>query len=123
MMAVQMYLIHPKNSEDEGAREALGEFVFRRGGFILMATSHGSLIVAMDEVHVESVRQQPAVEFIGPVQLDPNGKLAAQLHQLFAENVAAQLAGRGVSQPEVNPSDADRFPPGYRPLRWNRDAN
>ena len=55
-MAVQMYLIHPKNTEDEAARENLGEFVFRRGGYILMATSHGSLIVAMDALRCEIER-------------------------------------------------------------------
>jgi hypothetical protein len=119
-MAVQMFLIHPKNNEDERIREILGEFVFRRGGFVLMATSHGSLIVAMDEIHVESVRKQPGVDFVGPVRLDPNGKLAAQLQQMFAENIAAQLADRVTTRPEVSPGDASRFPPGYRPLRWNR---
>lgn len=120
-MAIQMYLIQPKNTEDESVRELLGEFVFRRGGFVLMATSHGSLIVAMDEAHVGAVRQQPHVDFVGPVQLDPNGKLTAHLQQLFAENVAAQLAGRKVTETTVS-NDTNRFPPGYRPLRWDRGA-
>jgi len=115
-MAVQMYLVHPKNNEDDHAREGIAELIARRGGFVLMATSHGSLIIAMDEKWVDLVRAQPAVDFVGGVSLNPDGPLAAQLQRIFAKNVAAQLVERGMVSPETKPED--RYPPGYRPLRW-----
>jgi hypothetical protein len=108
-MAIQMFLIHPRDADDDHARESIAEFIVQRGGFVLMATSAGSLITAFDEIHLSSVKALSIVEFAGGVTLDPAAPGAAVLQRLFAENVAAQLAGR--------PSNS--FPPGYRPLRWH----
>lgn len=119
-MAVQMYLVHPKNPEDDSVRQGIVEWIARRGGFVLMATSYGSLIVAMDEKWVELARAQPAVDFIGGVTLNPNGPLAAHLQQIFAQNIAAQLAERGLAEPAAKPED--RLPPGYRPWTWTRQS-
>ena len=112
-MAVQMFLIHPKDNDDDHARETIAEFIAQRGGFILMATSFGSLIAAFGDMYLESVKAHHMVEFAGGVTLNPGAPGAAVLQRLFAENVAAQLAGRTAAekQPDVGP--------GYRPIRWH----
>lgn len=115
-MAVQMYLIQPKRPDDDLARERLADLIVGCQGFILMATSAGSLIAAFDETHVGAVQNHPETDFVGGVTLDPDKPLAAHLQRLFAENIAAQLVSRGLTQPqETSPP-----PPGYRPLRWSR---
>lgn len=123
-MAVQMFLIHPKDNESDDVREQIAEFIAQRGGFILMATSYGSLVTAFDEQYLDSVKAHYLVEFAGGVTLNPNAPGAAALQQMFAENVAAQLVERGIV-PAVPPAAGHSapaapgvFPPGYRPLRW-----
>ena len=108
-MAVCMYLVQPKDRENDEARASIAEFIASRKGYILMATSYGSLIVAFDEQHQDAVRRHPLVEFIGGVRLDPQAPGAAALQQMFAQNLATQVAER--RGPESS------FPPGYRPLR------
>lgn len=123
-MSVQMYLVQPTNTDDDGAREALAELIAMRGGFILMATSHGSLLAAFDERHLPAIQAHHLVEFAGGVTLNPNAPGAAALQQVFARNVAAQLAERGVTSGGPSASGepasvaAPGFPPGYRPMRW-----
>src|SRR5438309_1538897 len=56
VMGVQIFLIHPKNNEDDYARESIAEYIAQHGGFILMATSYGSLIAAFDEAYLEGVK-------------------------------------------------------------------
>jgi hypothetical protein len=123
-MTVQMYLVQPKDREDDHAREAIAEYIAQRGGFILMATSYGSLIAAFDDQHLETIKAHYLVDFASGVTLNPNAPGAAALRQLFAENVAAQLAERGMNRPGRPPGNAPSlpggFPPGYRPLRWPR---
>jgi len=116
-MAVRMFLIHPKQPEDEQAREILADLIVGYQGFILMATSHGSLIAAFDEAYLGAIQDHPATGFAGGVTLDPNKPLAMHLQRLFAENVATQLVSRGLIQPE-----ASSLPPGYRPMRWSRSG-
>ena len=122
-MAVQMYLIHPKHNDDDAARERIAEFIARRGGFVLMATSHGSLITAFDDGHIDAVRAHELVEFASGVTLNPDAPGAAALQRVFAENVAAQLAERGATPVRPGTSGhpssvpAQGFPPGYRPMR------
>lgn len=115
-MMVQVYLVQPKDCEDDHAREAIADHIAQRGGFILMATSYGSLIAAFDDRYFESVKAHYLVDFASGVTLNPNAPGAAALRQVFAENVAAQLAERGINQPG-RPA-VGGFPPGYRPLRW-----
>ena len=123
-MAVQMYLVHPKENDDDQVRERIAEFIARRGGFVLMATSHGSLITAFDDSHIDAVRAHELVEFASGVTLNLDAPGAAALQRVFSENVAAQLAERGVipGRPGTtgDPSSvvARGFPPGYRPMRW-----
>jgi hypothetical protein len=112
-MAVQMYLVQPKES-NEAVREEIAEHIAYIQGFILMATSYGSLIVAFDEQYLDAIKRNRLVEFVGGVTFNPDGPAAAQLQQLFAQNVALQLQAR---QSEATGS---AFPPGYRPLNWSR---
>ena len=116
-MTVQMYLVQPKGDDEDGA--ALAEFIALRQGWILMATSTGSLIVAFDESHLAAVRAHPCAQLVGGLSFNPQGKAAAKLQKLFAHNVARQLAAR---QQAVHPDGqpAAPFPPGYRPLVWPR---
>jgi hypothetical protein len=122
-MGIQMFLVHPKDNEDDGTRESIAAFIAQRGGFILMATSHGSLIAAFDDMHLEAVKGHYLVEFAGGVTLNPNAPGTVALQRLFAQNVAVQLAERGMVG--SSPASADKaasasgsFPPGYRPMRW-----
>lgn len=113
-MPTQMFLVQPRARDDDAAREEIAAFIAQRGGFVLMATSYGSLIAAFDDVHLDTVKHHALVDFAGGVTLDPSAPGAAALQQLFAQNVAAQLADRD------NPLERAEavFPPGYRPLSW-----
>jgi hypothetical protein len=122
-MGIQMYLVQPRGESDEESRATIAESIALRDGFVLMATSHGSLIVAFDEQHVAAIRAHPMVEFVGGVTLDPNGPQAAALQRVFAENVARQLVSRGpTSQTPLPPPFVSRTfstdPADYQPLRW-----
>ncbi len=125
-MAIQMYLIQPKDNENDGARELIAEFITGRQGFILMATSYGSLIAAFDEIHLDAIKAHYLVDFVGGVQLNPQAPGATALQRVFAENVALQLverqqAGPSTRLPGAQPSsESSPYPPGYRPLRWAR---
>ena len=119
-MAVQMFLVHPKNADDDEGREQIAQFVAERGGFILMATSHGSIIAAFDDTYLESLKASIYVEFASGLQFDPSAPGASALQQVFAQNIAAQLRDRGVTPaaPGTAGDPQPSFPPGYRPLRW-----
>jgi hypothetical protein len=119
-MSVQMYLVHPKGEDED--REALAEFIALRQGWILMATSAGSLIVAFDEAYVDAVRAHPSAELVGGLSFNPHGKAAEKLQKLFAHNVAQQLAARQRDM-QVDGRPGPHFPPGYRPLTWPRREN
>ena len=126
-MPSQMFLIHPHDRESEGAREEIATFIAQRGGFILMATSYGSLVAAFDDAHLEAVKHHACVDFAAGVSLDPNAPGAAALRQLFARNVAAQLVERGgpfdghAGDDAAAPAPPTQVPvgPAYRPLRWS----
>jgi hypothetical protein len=122
-MSLQLYLVHPKQSEDDDAREQIATFIAQHQGFILMSTSYGSLIAAFDDSLLETVKAFRLVEFASGVTLNPNAPGAAALQQMFVQNIAAQLVERGGSlagtqQPNRSEPAPGRFPPGYRPLQW-----
>ena len=124
-MAIQMYIVQIKDGESDSDREAVAAHIAGVQGFILMATSADSLIVACDERFADGLRAHPAVDFVGGVSFNPSGPLVERLQHLFAQNVASQLVERGTQVPgpgaqapgESAQKQAD-FPPGYRPLRW-----
>jgi hypothetical protein len=109
-----MYLVQPKERNDEAARVEIAEYIAYHQGFILMATSYGSLLVAIEEQYLDMVKRHHQVEFVGGVSFNPDGPAAAQLQQLFAQNVALQLQSR------QSGATGSPFPPGYRPLNWQR---
>jgi hypothetical protein len=122
-MAVQLYLVQPVGERDAPTRESIAEFIAERGGFILMATSFGSLIVAFDDEHLPAVKANHLVEFVGGVTLDPNGPQAEALTRVFAENVALQLSSRPAASVSPLPApfstaNVPTFPPDSAPLRW-----
>ena len=112
----QIFLIslRPTFQDDDTVREELAETVLRYGGFILMAVGAGGLIAAFDDQWAPFFQQHKAVEACGGLSLDPNGRAADKLRQLFAANVAAQLAS-------CEPTDlaAQDTPPRHRPLTWH----
>ncbi len=118
-MAVNTYLVHlhDEHQDDDASRGDVAELIVRLGGFMLMATSAGSLIAAFDEQHLGHVKAHRAVAFCGGVHVNPKGQAADRLRALFARSVARQLITRQADpQPLAGPSP--EFPPGYRPLRW-----
>jgi hypothetical protein len=123
-MAIQMYIVQVKNGESESDRVAVAECIAGIQGFVLMATSAGSLIAAFDDRFADTVRSHPTVEFVGGVSFNPDGPLVERFQRLFAENVASQLTERGAQAPETDvqaPGGSAKqpgFPPGYRPIRW-----
>lgn len=122
-MAIQLYLVQPVGERDDPTRESIAEFIADRAGFILMATSYGSLIVAFDEDHLPAVKAHSQVEFVGGVTLDPNGPKTEALTRIFAENVALQLASRPAAAvsplpPPFSPAHVPSVRPGSAPLRW-----
>jgi hypothetical protein len=118
-MAVNTYLVHlhDEHQDDDASRDDVAELIARLGGFMLMATSAGSLIAAFDERHLGQVKAHRSVAFCGGVSLDPRGRAADRLSALFARNVAAQLVTRQ-AEPRSPAGPQPEFPPGYRPLRW-----
>ena len=98
-MAIQMYLVQPTGERDDATPKFIAEFIAERQGFILMATSHGSLIVAFDEDHLPAVKAHRLVEFVGGVTLTRRPGLKDRV-------LAADLLG------ERGPSA--REPPGGR---------
>lgn len=110
-MPPQIFLIHPRDRDDEGAREEIATFIAQRGGFILMATSYGSLVATFDDAHLDAVKRHVRVDFAGGVSIDPSAPGAAALKQLFARNVAAQLVERGTAADWQLASDPGAHPP------------
>lgn len=120
-MSHQIFLLslHAASQEDDSVREELADAIHRCGGFILMATGTGALITAFDEQWAGRFRRHPAVEHCGALNLDPHKRAADKLRQLFAANVAAQLASR---DPVAAPTPDTRTAPRHRPLTWHRPA-
>lgn len=91
---MQMYFVRPKESAPPDANEQIAGFVAQRGGYVLMATAGGSLIVGMDDQYFDGLKVHFLVGFVGPVSFNPEGKATSQLQRLFATNVARQMLAR-----------------------------
>jgi len=124
-VAIQMYIVQTRETESDDERAAIAGFIAQLGGFVLMATSAGSLIVAFDDQYLNAVKGHHVVDFVGGVSFDPEGPLVEHLQRLFAQNVASQIAeqrGAAPSEADVQaPGGSTRqpdYPPGYRPIRW-----
>lgn len=117
-MAVQIYLLHLHDAhQGEDGRAAVADHVNQVGGFVLMATSAGSVVAAFDEQWVPALKRHQAVASCGAVTINPHGAAADRLRAMFAANVAAQLRDRGPAT-TARPATA-AGPAGYRPLQWH----
>jgi hypothetical protein len=94
-MPRQMYLVRAKENAPGDANEQIAEFVARRGGYLLMATASGSLIITVDDGHFDALKAHAWVEFAGPISFNPEGKATAALQRVFATNVARQMLAGG----------------------------
>ena len=120
-MSHQIFLISLRAAfqNDDAVREELAEVIYRSGGFVLMAAGDTGLIAAFDDQWACCFQQHRAVETCGGLSLDPNGRAADKLRQLFAANVAAQLASRTLTSPAL---ENTRSTPRHRPLTWHRSG-
>lgn len=120
-MSHQIFLISLRAAfqDDDAVREELAESIHRSGGFILMAAGVAGLIAAFDDQWASFFQQHRAVETCGGLSLDPNGMAAGKLRQLFAANIAAQLAAH---TPAASAPQDTRTTPRHRPLTWHRST-
>lgn len=89
-MDVQMYIVAFKDEATGEAARAIEEQVRQCGGFILMATRSGPLVL-LPPAAVAVVAKHPRVGFVGGVTLDPSGFATQQLQRVFLENLTRQL--------------------------------
>ena len=89
-MDVQMYIVAFKDEATGEAARAIEEQVRQCGGFVLMATRSGPLVL-LPPAAVAVVAKHPRVGFVGGVTLDPSGFAAQQLQRVFLENLTRQL--------------------------------
>jgi hypothetical protein len=89
---MEMFLVRPKVESSTDAYEQIGEYVARHGGLVLMATSGGSLFVAISRGGKETLQACPQVGFVGGVHFDGDSKAARALKKRFALNAAKQMA-------------------------------
>jgi hypothetical protein len=91
MTDVEMFLVRLQDGASQ-AREWIAEWVAVRGGVVLMATSGGSLIVAMARDHRDALAAEPQVALVGGVSLHPSGRAVEALKRQFEINAGLQAA-------------------------------
>jgi hypothetical protein len=91
-MALQTYLVRCQAGSDLDTIKRVVVHIRDLRGLILMTTSTGTIIAAFDDSLVERVSSHAAVILVGGVTLNPNGAAAAELHRIFAENLAQQVS-------------------------------
>jgi len=89
---MEIFLVRPKVESSADSYEQVAEYVVRHGGYVLMATSGGSLFVAISKGGKETLQACPQVGFVGGVHFDGDSKEARTLKQRFALNAAKQMA-------------------------------
>jgi hypothetical protein len=89
-MALQMYIVTLKGGYSDESSRAVQRFIRQCGGFILMVTRNGPLVM-LDDSKVGPVDKHPLVEFIGGITLNPRGYAADRLKRVFAENLSKQI--------------------------------
>lgn len=89
-MAMQMYFVSYRDSFSEQVSHEIQQLVHDRGGFILMVTRTGQVVV-LDDSQAESVGKHPSVRSIGGVTLNPYGVASERLQGIFAENLSKQV--------------------------------
>jgi hypothetical protein len=89
-VATQMYFISFADQFNQQTSQDIQRLVHERGGFILMVTRTGQVVV-LDDSQVPFVTRHPSVKSMGGVTLNPQGVAAERLHRIFAENLSKQL--------------------------------
>jgi len=89
-MGLQTYIITQNGEYSLDSSRELQLFVRQRGGYILMVTRTGPIIL-IDDSQAHALAGHPLVGFIGPVTLNPRGVAADILQRIFAENLSKQL--------------------------------
>jgi hypothetical protein len=97
-MALQTYLVRCQADGDVETIKRVATFVRSLPGLILMATRTGTIIAAFDDSLVERVRHHGAVDLVGGVTLNPRGAATAELHRIFTEHLAMQVAPQAGAQ-------------------------
>jgi hypothetical protein len=103
---LETFFVRAAPSAPADANEQIAEQVLLAGGLVLMATSAGSLIVALPREAKDRLSASPLVGLVGGVTLDENAPGAKALRQEFARNAARQLEVLGrLPIPAVAPPD------------------
>jgi hypothetical protein len=89
-MATQMYFVAFRNQFTQQTSHEIQQLVRDRGGFILMVTRTGQVVV-LDDSQVPFVTKHPSVKSMGGVTLNPHGIAAERLQRIFAENLSKQI--------------------------------
>src|SRR4051794_29852050 len=91
---MEMFLVRPSDGAAPDANERIAEWAAARGGFVLMATGRGALILGMPPGSKDALEAHALVGFVGGVSFSEDGdpRVRAALQQRFAKNVVAQLA-------------------------------
>lgn len=89
-MATQMYFIAFRNQFNQQTSHEIQQLVHDSGGFILMVTRTGQVVV-VDDSQVPLITKHPSVKSMGGVTLNPHGVAAQRLQRIFAENLSKQI--------------------------------
>ena len=89
-MATQMYFVTFRDQFNEQTSREIQQLVHDRGGYILMVTRTGQVII-IDDSQSPMVAKHPSVKSVGGVTLNPRGVAAERLQRVFAENLSKQI--------------------------------
>ena len=89
-MATQMYFVTFRDQFNEQTSREIQQLVHDRGGYILMVTRTGQVII-IDDSQSPIVAHHPSVKSVGGVTLNPRGVAAERLQRVFAENLSKQI--------------------------------
>ena len=114
---IEAFFVRLVDGAPPDATETVADQVALLGGLVLMATKHGSLVVALPREAKNAIAQHSLVALIGGVTLSNEGAAAEALRQRFALNAARQLAAPGPrpgARPEPGSGNAGQI--GRLPL-------
>jgi len=89
-MATQMYFVAFRNQFSQQTSHEIQQLVHDCGGFILMVTRTGQVVV-LDDSQAPFITKHPSVKSMGGVTLNPRGAAAERLQRVFAENLSKQI--------------------------------
>lgn len=105
-----MFLVRPKPGAPPDANERIAVYAVSCGGYVLMATPNGSLVVMMPLDGKRILEANVIVGFVGGVRLNENAPGHKALQGLFLNNVARQLTAGRQPLATASPSRVHRGP-------------